>query len=42
MEAGFLMQHHARKAERIAVPVNGPVSRFEDLPLVVVEGWRDD
>jgi hypothetical protein len=42
METGFLLQHHVSRAELVAVPANGPVSAFEDSPLVVVEGWRDN
>jgi hypothetical protein len=39
-QLGSFLQGHAVHAAAVAVPAGGPVSELEDLPLVVVEGWR--
>jgi hypothetical protein len=40
-QAGFLVQNHALHLERVPVPVAQPVSRYENLPLSAIRGWRD-
>jgi hypothetical protein len=40
-QAGFLVQNHALHLERVLVPVAQPVSRYENLPLTAIRGWRD-
>jgi hypothetical protein len=39
-QLGSFLQGHAVQAAAVAVPAGGPVNDLEDLPLVVVEGWR--
>ncbi|MEY2489502.1 MAG: hypothetical protein QOC70_1444, partial [Verrucomicrobiota bacterium] len=39
-QAGFLVQSHALHFERVRVPLAQPVSRYENLPLSVIHGWR--
>jgi hypothetical protein len=39
-QLGSFLQGHAAQIATVAVPVSGPVSDLEDLPLVVVNGWR--
>lgn len=35
-----LARDHVATVERVAVPVPDPVSRYEDVPLFVMQGWR--
>ena len=39
-QAGFLVQSHALHFERVRVPLAQPVSRYENLPLSAIRGWR--
>jgi hypothetical protein len=39
-QAGFLVQNHALHLERVRVPLAQPVSRYENLPLSAIRGWR--
>jgi hypothetical protein len=41
-QAGFLVQSHALHFERVRVPLTQPVSRYENLPLSAIRGWRSD
>lgn len=38
--AAFTIQNYGRTFERISIPVDHPVSKFENLPLLVVQGGR--
>ncbi|HYN00530.1 MAG TPA: hypothetical protein VET25_12345, partial [Aestuariivirgaceae bacterium] len=40
-QAGFLVQSHALHFERVRVPLAQPVSRYENLPLSAIHGWRE-
>ncbi len=40
-QAGFLVQRHALHVERVRVPLAQPVSRYENLPLSAINGWRE-
>ncbi len=40
-QAGFLVQNHALHFERVRVPLAQSVSRYENLPLSAVRGWRE-
>lgn len=40
-QAGFLVQQHALRFERIRVPLAQPVSHYENLPLSAFRGWRE-
>jgi hypothetical protein len=40
-QAGFLVQNHAAHFKRVRVPLAEPVSRYENLPLSVIHGWRE-
>jgi hypothetical protein len=40
-QAGFLIQSHALHFERVRVPLAQPVSRYENLPLSAIRGWRE-
>jgi len=39
-QAGFLIQSHALHFERVRVPLAQPVTRYENLPLSAIRGWR--
>jgi len=40
-KAAYVIQKHGQVLRQIRVPVSaGPVSTFEDVPLFVVDGWR--
>jgi hypothetical protein len=39
-QAGFVVQNHALHFERVRVPLAQPVSRYENLPLSAIRGWR--
>lgn len=39
-QAGFLVQNHALHFERLCVPLAQSVSRYENLPLSAIRGWR--
>ena len=41
MQIGRFLQEHATRWDRVAVELNQPVNRFEDLSLVVLSGWRN-
>ncbi len=40
MQVCYFIQSHARRGDEIDVSVKGPVEGFEDVPLMVVEGWN--
>jgi hypothetical protein len=40
-QAGFMVQNHALHFERVRVPLAQPVSRYENLPLSAISGWRE-
>jgi hypothetical protein len=40
-QAGFLVQNHAAHFKRVRVPLAEPVSRYENLPLSIIHGWRE-
>jgi hypothetical protein len=40
-QAGDLLQRHGGKAGRLDLALGAPVNEFENLPLWVVQGWRD-
>ena len=40
-QAGFLVQSHAVHFERVRVPLAQAVSRYENLPLSAIRGWRE-
>lgn len=40
-QAGFLVQSRALHFERVRVPLAQPVSRYENLPLSAIRGWRE-
>ncbi len=39
-QAGFIVQTHALDFNRVRVPLAQPVSRYENLPLSAIRGWR--
>jgi hypothetical protein len=39
-QAGFVVQNHALHFERVRVPLAQPVTRYENLPLSAIRGWR--
>jgi hypothetical protein len=39
--AAELLQRRAGKAGRVEIALEGPVSEYENLPLWVVQGWRE-
>jgi hypothetical protein len=40
MQVGYFIQNHAENLGLVPVPVEGPVNRYENLPLLLAEGWR--
>jgi hypothetical protein len=40
MQTGYFIQTHARSVKEVPVPVNDPVSQYENLPLILIEGWN--
>ncbi len=40
-QLGNLIQKHALRATQVEVPCASPVSAFENLQLIVIEGWRE-
>jgi MFS family permease len=38
--AAFTLQTHGNSVERIKIPLDKPVQPFEDVPLMVVQGWH--
>jgi uncharacterized membrane protein len=40
-QAGYLVQSRALQLERVRVPLAQPVSRYENLPLSAIRGWRE-
>lgn len=40
LQAAHFIQANALRAEQVEVPIDLAVNPFENLPLVVVEGWR--
>jgi len=40
LQAGYFLQMHALQREVVPVAVNGPINRYENLPVLVVRGWR--
>jgi hypothetical protein len=40
--AGAFLQSRAQKAARVSIGLEGPVSEYENLPLWVVQGWREE
>jgi hypothetical protein len=41
-QAGFLVQRHSMHFERVRVPLDQPVVRYENLPLSAIRGWRPE
>lgn len=39
-EVGFFLQTRGKAGRRVPVPGEGPVGKYENLSLFVVEGWR--
>lgn len=39
-EAAFALQTYGRTLEEISIPGVDPVNKFENVPLMVVQGWR--
>jgi hypothetical protein len=39
-QLGRFLQSHARRIASVATGASGPVSDLEDMPLVVLQGWR--
>lgn len=40
IQTGFFVQTHAKRGELVPLPVESPVNPYENLRLVMVEGWR--
>ena len=40
LQAGHFIRSHALNAEPVAVPVQQPVSGYEEMSLYVIDGWR--
>jgi hypothetical protein len=43
VQLGYLVEKHATDFSRVEIPVPGgfPVNPFEDVPLLVIHGWRE-
>jgi hypothetical protein len=42
MQIGELLQNRAAQMARVELPLEGQVNKFENLPLLVVQGWREN
>jgi len=42
LQAGELLQTHAARSARVDLQLDRQVSPYENLPLYVVEGWKDE
>ena len=40
LQVGHFVQTHAERLAVVGIPVGGPVNNFENMSLLVVEGWR--
>jgi hypothetical protein len=40
LQTGYFLQTHAQRFAVVSIPVDRPVNRFENVGLLVVEGWR--
>lgn len=40
-ELGFFLRQHALTGQFIRIPVDNPVNDLENMPLLVMEGWRE-
>ena len=40
LQTGYFLQTHAERFAVVRIPVDRPVNRFENVELLVVEGWR--
>jgi hypothetical protein len=41
MQAGYFVQTHALRGRPVDLPVDGPINRLENIPLIWIEGWKD-
>ncbi|MDA2923801.1 hypothetical protein MYX65_03930 [Acidobacteria bacterium AH-259-L09] len=41
-QVGFFLLTHGLRSQFVRIPVDGPVSEYENLQLLVVQGWRDN
>ena len=41
-QAGAFVGSHAQGLHKVGLTTEGPVNPFEDLKLIVVEGWREN
>jgi len=42
LQVNFFLLTHGQRAQFVRIPVDDPVSEFENLQLMVVQGWRDN
>jgi hypothetical protein len=42
LQAGEIVQKHAEQAAVVPVPLEGAVNKFENLPLWLIQGWREN
>jgi hypothetical protein len=40
MQVAYVIQMHAEQVRPVNIPVRNPVNHFENVPLLVVEGWH--
>lgn len=40
-QVGFFLRQHALTGQFIRIPIDGPVNELENLPLLLMEGWRE-
>jgi branched-subunit amino acid transport protein AzlD len=39
-QASYMLSQHALRGEPVSVPIHGPVNPYENVPMVVVSGWK--
>jgi len=39
-QASYMLSQHALRGEPVSVPVHGPVNPYENVPMVVISGWK--
>lgn len=39
-QASYMLSQHALQGQPVSIPVHGPVNPYENVPMVVISGWK--
>ena len=39
-QLGIFVRQHTQRGQNVSLPARGPINPFEDVPLLVVDGWQ--